>query len=323
MAASRNRPPPDLPARVGAFVAARLAPHERLYVGLSGGCDSVVLAHLLSRLGLAGRLGAIHVHHGLSPNADAWADFCADYCRALDIPLQIRRVTVAMGTGCGLEAAARQARYAAFADIPADCLMLAQHRGDQAETLLLNLLRGAGVTGTAAMPVERCSGRLRLLRPLLGETRAAIEAYARAQDLIWVTDESNADTALGRNFLRHEALPVISRHFPAAEAALAQAAANFAEAAELLDELAALDWAQAADGETARLPALRALSPARLKNLLRFRLRALGWRMPVAARLDEFARQLQQAGPDRHPELPLEEGRMRAAHGHLHWLPHP
>jgi tRNA(Ile)-lysidine synthase len=323
MAASRNRKSPDLPERVGAFVAARLAASERLCIGLSGGCDSVVLAHLLSRLDLAGRLSAIHVHHGLSPNADAWAAFCADYCRDLGVPLLLRHVEVAAGAGFGLEAAARQARYAAFAEVPADCLMLAQHRGDQAETLLLNLLRGGGVNGAAAMPVERPCGRLRLLRPLLGETRACIEAYAVAHGLRWVSDESNADTGLTRNFLRHEVMPVMARRFPAAESALAQAAANFGEAAELLDDLAAFDWAAAADGESARLAVLREMGTARLKNLLRHRLRSLGWQVPVAARLDEFARQLQAAGPDRHPELRLAEGRMRAARGRLYWLAEP
>lgn len=321
MAASRNRPSPDLAARVGDFIAARLSAPERVCVALSGGCDSVVLAHVLSRLGLAGRLSAVHVHHGLSPNADAWAAFCDRYCRDLGIPLLIRHVAVATQAGLGLEAAARQARYAAFADVPAECLALAQHRGDQAETLLLNLLRGGGVTGAAAMPAERRDGPRRLLRPLLGETRADIEAYALTHGLTWVTDESNADTGLTRNFLRHAVLPVIAQRFPAAETALAQAAANFAEACGLLDELAELDWLAAADGDCARLAVLRKLSTARLKNLLRHRLRVLGWQVPVASRLDEFARQLQSAGPDRHPELQLPSGRMRAARGRLHWLP--
>ncbi|HJV93649.1 MAG TPA: tRNA lysidine(34) synthetase TilS [Azonexus sp.] len=320
MAASRNRLSTDLGGRVGAFLAARLAPHERLCVALSGGCDSVVLAHVLSRLGLADRLSAIHVHHGLSPNADAWADFCVRYCQDLNIPLSVRRVTVDRSAGEGLEAAARRVRYAAFANSAADCLLLAQHRGDQAETLLHNLLRGTGVTGAAAMPVERRFGTLRLIRPLLDVARSEIESYARHHGLAWVEDESNGDLALTRNFLRHQALGLLSERFPAAEAALAQAAANFAEAAAVLDELAELDWARASAGDAARLTVLRQLSMPRLKNLLRHRLRQLGWRVPVAARLDEFARQLQSAGPDRHPELVLAEGTMRAGQGLLRWL---
>lgn len=321
MAVSRNKPSTDLPGRVSDFLATRLAASDNLCVGLSGGCDSVVLLHLLSRLGFPGRLTAIHVHHNLSPNADRWAAFCAAYCHDLGVPLNIQHVAVDRKNGLGLEAAARQARYAAFAGYATDCLLLAQHRGDQAETVLFNLLRGTGVTGAAAMPSERSFGKLRLLRPLLDISRAEIEAYASANHLAWVDDESNSDLSITRNYLRHEALTALTLRFPAAEAALAQAAANFAEAGGLLDELAELDWAQAREGDTVRLLALRALSLPRLKNLLRYHLRQLGWRVPVAARLDEFARQLQTAGPDRHPELVLPEGKMRSAQRYLHWVP--
>lgn len=320
MAASRNKRNIDLPARVSQQLAARLAGSESLCVGLSGGCDSVVLLHLLSRQPRQGRLSAIHVHHGLSPNADAWADFCAGLCAQLGIPLQIRPVQVDRTAGLGLEAAARQARYQAFSAIKADCLLLAHHRGDQAETLLFNLLRGTGIVGAAGMQGERQVGSYRLLRPLLGASRAEIERYALAHGLSWVDDESNRDLSLSRNYLRHEVLTVVSRHFPAAESALAQAAENFAEAGVLLDELAAADWLTVAEQEDARLDALRLLSGARLKNLLRYRLRCLGWRVPVAARIDEFARQLCSAGPDRHPELRLPDGVMRAGRGRLCWL---
>lgn len=320
MVASRNSLSANLQERVGAFVSTRLSPGERLWAGLSGGCDSVVLLHLLSRLGLGDRLFAIHVHHGLSPNADVWADFCAGYCAKLNIPLTIRRVTVNT-SGQGLEAAARDARYAAFAECAVDCLLLAQHRGDQAETVLFNLLRGTGVTGAAGMPLERRFGDLRLLRPLLNVSRAEIEGYANEHALDWIDDESNGDTALSRNYLRHQALTAISERFPAAESSLAQAAANFSEAAGLLDELAQIDWSLVGDGETARLTALRELSLPRLKNVLRYRLRYLEWQVPVATRLEEFARQLRSSGPDRHPELVLPDGKMRAARGMLHWLP--
>lgn len=320
MVASRNKPSVDLPARVGAFLAARHVAGQPLWVGLSGGCDSVVLTHCLSRLELPAPLHAIHVHHGLSANADDWADFCADYCRRLGIPLTIRRVAVDAVSGLGIEAAARAVRYAAFADCVTGSLLLAHHRGDQAETVLFNLLRGSGVTGAAGMPAERQYGGLRLLRPLLDITREQIEACARVAGLAWIDDESNADTALTRNYLRHEALRGLDQRFPGAEAALARAAANFFEAAGLLDELAELDWQRLAAGDALPMRNLRLLSPQRLKNLLRFRLRHLGWQVPVATRLDEFARQLLAAGPDRHPELVLTEGAMRVAGGALHWL---
>lgn len=321
MAATRNTPSADLSGRLGTFVAARLPPAGRVCVGLSGGCDSVVLLHLMHGLGLGDRLSALHVHHGLSANAGAWADFCADYCRRLGVALEVVRVEVERHTGLGLEAAARQARYAAFAACPADCLALAHHRGDQAETVLFNLLRGTGVAGAAGMPAERRLGRLRLWRPLLDHSRAELEAYAAAQGLAWIDDESNADRRYSRNYLRHDLLPAIADRFPEAEGALAQAARNFGEADRLLAELAELDWTQAATAdEAAALPMLRRLSLPRLKNLLRYRLHCLGWRPPVAARLDEFARQLLSAGPDRHPELQLPDGTMRAGKGRLRWL---
>lgn len=321
MAASRNKPSTDdaLRGRVGDFLAARLAPAERVCVGLSGGCDSVVLLHLLFSHGLGERLAAMHVHHGLSPHADAWAAFCADYCARLGVPLSIVRVEVDRQSGLGLEAAARQARYSALQGAAADVLMLAQHQGDQAETLFFNLLRGAGVAGAAGIPDQRQMAGMRLLRPLLGSSRCDLESYAEAHGLDWVTDESNLDTRYSRNFLRHEVLPVLRRRFPAAEASLALAARHFGEADELLAEVAATDWMAACDNgaEAPQLRLLRALSPARLKNLLRYRLRELGWRGPAAERLEEFVRQLRSAAPDRHPQLDLPDGTLRVAGGRL------
>jgi len=325
MAASRNKPSIDiLPGRVGEFLAARLAPAERVCLGLSGGCDSVVLLHLLHRLGLGERLSALHVHHGLSPHADAWAAFCADYCARLGVPLQLVRVAVDRHSGLGLEAAARAARYAALAESPAEVLILAQHQGDQAETVLFNLLRGAGVAGAAGIPQERALPGQRLLRPLLGSSRDELQAYAVCHELSWVEDESNADTRYSRNFLRHDVLPLLSRRFPAAEHSLAQAAQHFAEADELLAELAAGDWRAACGdaGAAPRVRVLRTLSLMRLKNLLRYRLRELGWRAPGAVRLEEFARQLLSAGPDRHPELALPDGCLRVVNGALQSVGH-
>lgn len=320
MVASRNKLSNDLLSRVGDFVATRTARDEPLAVGLSGGCDSLVLLHLLSRLGLGSRLSAVHVHHGLSPNADYWADFCSGFCARLGVMLQVKRVGVDLRSGQGLEAAARAARYAAFSACKQFTFFLAHHQGDQAETLLFNLLRGSGVTGAAAMADQRQHGELRILRPLLNISRSLLEAYALSNELSWIEDESNADTTLTRNFLRHQVLTVINQRFPVAEQNLAQAARNFAEAGELLDELALADWQMASDGDALQLAHLRTLSAQRIKNLLRFRLRQLTWQAPVATRLDEFVRQVMTAGPDRHPELKLVAGIMRAGKGRLIWV---
>ena len=320
MAASRNSLQSSLLARVAAFLATRATPGEKICVGLSGGCDSVVLLHVLAVLCPRGNLRAVHVHHGLSANADRWAAFCADYCRDLGIDLLVERVEVDRHSGLGLEAAAREARYRVFSGSAGELLLLGHHQGDQAETLLFNLLRGAGVAGAAGIPVERRRQHLRILRPLLDVSRDEIETYARDHQLAWVDDESNRDTGLSRNFLRHRVLTVFGARFPAAERNLARAAGHFAEADVLLGELALIDWRSAADGEALKLAMLRELSLPRLKNLLRYRLRQLGWRAPAAVRLDEFARQLQTAGADRHPALDLAEGSMIAGGGVLRWV---
>lgn len=324
MAASRNSPPADLPDRVAAFFAPRLAHGRRVCVALSGGRDSVALLQALAdrRAQLPLALSALHVHHGLSANADAWADFCADLCRRLGVPLQVARVTVAGTAGEGLEAAARRARYAAFAagaGAAADWLALAHHRDDQAETLLLNLLRGAGVDGLAAMPEERLlapGARLRLVRPLLAVARQEIDDWLAGRGLTWVDDESNADSRLRRNFLRNDVLPRLAGVFPQPAAALARSAALLAESAALADELAAADAALVADGGTLRLSGFNALPPARRANLLRRQLRAHGGRMPDARYLAEILRQL--AAPGATPRLPVDGGELRVYRGQLH-----
>lgn len=318
MVASRNRRP-DLAARVGEFLAAHLPPGADLTVGLSGGCDSVVLLHLLHGLLPAGRLRAIHVHHGLSPMADDWAEHCRQLCHTLAVPLHIARVTVSPD-GEGLEAAARQARYAAFAAAGAGFMAIAHHGDDQAETILFNLARGAGLSGLAGMRGSRRIGGLTVLRPLLAISRPVLEAYATEHGLAYVEDESNRDISLSRNYLRHALLPGLRARFPGVGEAMGRAAAHCAEALLLLDELAAEDWARVSDGRSACMRQLVGLSETRLRNLLRFRLQQLGWPLPDSVRLEEFARQLLAAGPDRHPALSLPAGEMRVQARRLHWL---
>jgi tRNA(Ile)-lysidine synthase len=231
---------------------------ERIAVGLSGGVDSVVLLHLLKR-NYAVR--ALHVHHGLSPNADAWAQFCRRLCRQLQVPLTIRKVKVKK-SGQGLEAAAREARYRAFMKDKAEVIALAHNLDDQAETVLMNLLRGAGLRGASGMP-ERAhrDGKL-LLRPLLDVSRESIVAYARQHKLEWVEDESNLDESLTRNFVRRRLGPLIATRFPGWKNALARAARHFAR------------------------------RDAGAEALLRSYLRAKGLKAPSEAKLVEMLRQL-------------------------------
>jgi len=300
-------------------IAARLEPlipaRSSILVGLSGGMDSVVLLHLLHRLAprFSWRLSALHVHHGISPNADAWADFCAGLCAELDIPLNVEHVDIAPLRGHGIEAAARKLRHAAFACRARDFIALAHHADDQAETLLLQLLRGSGVKGAAAMPVlskvegpvlSSAEGPLSFgahpatVRPLLDLPRAALLDYAQGHGLRWVEDESNADDSYPRNFLRHRALPLLEERFPACRDTLARSARHFAEASGLLDDLARIDAAGAMRADALDVAVLRALTPTRAKNLLRYFLHTQGAAMPQAAQLDDMLRQLCEARQD-------------------------
>jgi tRNA(Ile)-lysidine synthase len=196
---------------------------KRVAVGLSGGVDSVVLLHALSR---ELPVRAVHVHHGLSPHAGAWARFCRRYCRSLGVPLTVKRVRVAK-QGKGIEAAAREARYAVFRQLPAEAIVIAHQLDDQAETVLMNLLRGAGVRGASGMPAERAFHGKRLLRPLLDVPREAIVEYARRHGLEWVEDESNSCEGLARNFLRRRIGPLLAERYPRWREALARAARHF------------------------------------------------------------------------------------------------
>lgn len=298
MAASRKSPSIE---RLQSAVADCLGRHarsaDRLVVGLSGGIDSVVLLYAIRKL--CPSITALHVHHGLSAHADRWADFCRDICAAWAVPLAIEYVDVERGSTDGLEAAARRARHGAYGRVTADWIALAHHRGDRAETILFNLLRGAGVRGTGAM--RECNGRL--LRPLLMVGRDEIFEYAVAHGLSWIEDESNADIRYSRNFIRHRILPTIRQRFPAVESNLASAAARFAEAADLLDELARLDLGDREPGFPIAVDFLAQLSETRARNVLRFLLTRYGVGIPSEERLTEALRQFLAAGLDRHPSI--------------------
>lgn len=278
---------------------------QTLVVGFSGGLDSSVLLHALAHL-RRWPLRACHVHHGLSANADAWAQHCQTQASAWGIECAVVRVDVPRASGQGLEAAARAARHTALAQCGGDWLLLAHHRGDQAETVLHNLLRGTGVLGLAGM-LEH-SGRI--LRPLLTVDRSALEDYARTHGLSWIDDESNLDEHYTRNWLRRSVLPLLRERVPHAEAQIAQAASHAGEAQGLLAQLAALD----AGGMTPAFPLpvalIKGLEPARASNVLRCALTAAGLQAPAAVRLSEFVRQCREAGPDRHPELCTPQWRL-------------
>ena len=254
---------------------------QRLLVGLSGGLDSTVLLHALASDPQlrAGGLRAIHVHHGLHPDADQWARHCAQLCASLAVELVLEHVQVARDSGTGLEASARAARYAGFERrlAPGECLVLAHHRDDQAETVLLRLLRASASGGLAAMMPSRDFAGGLLLRPLLETPRTQLLDYARAQGLEWMEDTSNLDESMDRNFLRLRVLPLLRERWPQADAALARSAALLADDARLLREGARqrLETLRQHDATTLSVAALLQLEPAWRTRVLREWLSAL------------------------------------------------
>ena len=279
---------------------------KRVAVALSGGVDSVVLLDILRELRTTLELSfsAIHVNHQISLHADEWEKFCRSLCEGRGIALEVRRVQITRD-GSGIEAVARRLRYGAYASIDVDCVALAHHLDDQAETFLLQLLRGAGPKGLAGMPVARRQESAQsgnadaplILRPLLAVRRSQIEAYAKSRHLEWVEDDSNADSRYDRNYLRNELLVKLDAHFPGYRETLARAARNQADHVLLAEELARID-AQSLDRSAVSAERLRQLSDARALNLLRQLFSDRGLQMPPRARLEEALRQCRDAGRD-------------------------
>jgi len=302
MASSKRLQPDGLADHLASFLQRFSLPQQDVALALSGGLDSVVLFDLLLALRqtLGFEFSAIHVHHGLSPNADRWEDFCAKLCQRNAVPFQAKRVEVSRHPRQSLEALAREARYQALAHSGHKVIFLAQHADDQAETLFLQLLRGAGPKGLGAMPEERIMPEtgIRLMRPLLDIPRSLLEAYAAQHQLEWVEDESNSDRAYDRNFLRHEILPRLEQRFPGYRQTLGRTCRHLAEAGELLEELATLDAASAVKGDLLDVRALQTLSPARAANLLRYYLTRQRLPLPDTERLHEALRQLREAKGD-------------------------
>ncbi|WP_428313185.1 tRNA lysidine(34) synthetase TilS [Hydrocarboniphaga sp.] len=277
-------------------------------VAYSGGLDSVVMLHLLGRLRDSGSirsLRALHVHHGLQAVADDWVRHCAAQCERHGIDLQVLRVQIDGADPAGPEGAARRERYAALSGAmgEGEVLATAHQLDDQAETFLMRALRGSGQRGLAAMRGLQTFGPGWLWRPLLGRSRAELEAYARAHELQWIDDPHNTDPRYERSWLRQQLTPLMRRRWPAATLNLARSAALSAEADDLLAELASIDEAVCAIPGGLSCAALLRLSPARRRNLLRARVDALALPPPPHAlllRLDDLLLARQDAMPLLH-----------------------
>ena len=307
---------PDPAARLNELAG----PRARIVVAFSGGVDSTFLAHsLVGQRRKFSSIRLVHVDHRLHEASTQWSRHCARLARAWKVPYASLTATIPRDSGESPEAAAREARYALLEREmqPGEVLVTAQHRDDQVETLLLQLFRGAGVAGLAAMPAIAPFGSGRIARPLLEVPRSEIDAYVLRHRLRCIADPSNDDTRFGRNFLRHRVLPLVRENWPGVDLAIARVAAHMGEAARLLSAAARRDLAAAADGGALSVVSLRALPAPRRRNALRAFIARAGATAPSTAKLREMSGALLDARDDAQPEVIWEGGALRRRAGRL------
>lgn len=286
-----------------------LSHYTTLVVGYSGGLDSSVLLHCLNTHPLlSGKLKAVHVNHGLSIHANHWQHQCQQVCERYAI--DFLACSLNLEGMSNLEEKAREARYQVFSEWIGenDALLLAHHADDQAETLLLQLMRGAGVDGMAAMPEVKSFSKGTLLRPLLQCTREHLEAYAHRHQLIWVEDESNENRAFSRNYIRHEIMPLLKVKWPHVVHHLARSAAHCQQAKHNLEALASMDIGnrETRPGQLS-LVGLNDLSSARMANVLRGWLKKNQIRCPSEKMLHRVIYEVILSKPDAKPMIQWDD----------------
>jgi tRNA(Ile)-lysidine synthase len=292
-------------------------------VAYSGGVDSHVLLHLCHSAGLPVR--AVHIHHGLQAEADSWDRHCAEVCSKLDIAYTCIHIDAHPESGESPEDAARKARYTALENElrSDDVLLTAHHQDDQAETMLLQLMRGAGPAGLASMPMIKLFGRGLHLRPLLGFSQQLLTRYAEEHQLVWVDDPSNADTSFDRNYIRKQVIPVLLQNWPKANEALSQAAALQQDTLEIIDAMAATDLAAVSTRQrnSLSISELRQLPEARQYNVLRYWIRTADYDKPRRNILQEVVNSVLPAAEDAAPLVLWGNTELRRYQDTLYILP--
>lgn len=302
---------------------ARHAPDGRLVIAFSGGRDSTVLLHLIARHRADRDCLVVHVDHGLHEASDRWADHCREQAAAWGVSFHLERLYLQVPPGESLEAVARRGRHIAFERLleAGDTLLMAHHADDQLETVLYRLMRGAGSRGLSGMPFRRPLGAGRLLRPLLSEPGEVIQAYAEARRLTWVEDPSNRDLRFDRNWLRYRVMAPLRTRWPGAAVQASRAAANLADDAAVLTELAREDLERLGDARELELAGLAALSEPRRRNLLRHWLeQAVGY-PPSRSVLDRIRQEVLATAPDARPRLVIGDRVLLREGGRLHLQP--
>lgn len=302
---------------------------DTVWVAYSGGCDSHVLLHALKYF-LSEKipeisLKAIHINHQLHPKAKEWAEHCQAIGVKLDVPCHIKNIKIELPRGTSLEAQARIIRYQAFQSImdSKSLLVTAHHQDDQAETVLLQLLRGAGVSGLAAMPTFTTWKKGYHGRPLLAISRSIIRDYAQKKGLNWVEDDSNQSLCFDRNYLRQKVLPLLVERWPQANRTIARSAIHCASAHSLLTELGEQDYRETlgTSPSTLSIRALLQLPLTRQQNLLRYAMRELGFSVPSTAKINQIIHEMLSARPDTQPIVTCHNMIMRRYRDNLFFLP--
>lgn len=325
-----KKPEPDHPlfllfAQVEHVLRTYVKQGDRLCIALSGGVDSVVLLDVLVRLSqqMQFTLSVVHINHGISSNAIIWSQFCCKRSYDYGVSIWVAYLHIRKTRGVSLEASAREQRYHVFSEVAADYVVLAHHLDDQAETLLLQLLRGAGIRGLSGMPVirqQQQEHQAKLLRPLLNVSRQQIEHYAQCNNLTWIVDESNDDTAYDRNFLRHEILPVLKKRYINYAKTLTRTSCHLSEASALLDKLAEIDSERCTISRRLNLDSLRQLGAPRVKNLLRYTLVRQGIQLPSTRKMENLTRQLLSIRDDGQLRVDLADYEIRCFKGFVYIL---
>jgi tRNA(Ile)-lysidine synthase len=302
---------PDLVDKAFVSLPASSKKIKSMTIALSGGIDSVVLLHLLHQLQKTQNftLIASHVHHGLSKNADKWVKFCEKLCTKLSVPLDVHYIKLPQKKSLGIEGEARRLRYEKLLKSKTDLVVLAHHEDDQAETFLLQLIRGAGVKGLSSM--AHFDGSRRLWRPLLNASRIDIESYAKKHKLKWIEDESNQNIDFDRNFIRSKVFPLLKNRFNHIIKVISRSASHLAEAQHLLDDLAKIDLKKFLKSDNykhkLKVKALEKLSLSRAKNVLRYWIEINDHMMPSKDLLDELLRQVLTAKKDATIKIQLSK----------------
>ena len=299
----------------------------KILLAFSGGLDSTCLLTMLLRDELAEfsniNLHVVHINHGLNHHSEQWVEHCQKLCGQHELPFQQINLSIDTGNGASLEAEARRQRYQAFTGLMSegDILLTAHHQNDQAETFLLQALRGAGVKGLAAMPFKKRFAQGWHIRPLLSMTRQELEQYAAQHQLNWVEDESNADSRFDRNLLRNQIFPLLRQRWPSVHQSLRQSAQYCAQADELIHDLAVIDLPTCADDQqTLTISKLLELSTARQKNVIRFWLQQQKCRVPAGIFIQRILDEVMVARVDSNPQVTWSGGEVRRFQGRLYAL---